>query len=210
MIRIMIFMLLTFVLGFAAAILPRFYDIDPMTLLRLNVKKATAAETKASKPDSPELVVVPKDRELRKMISEVNAQRQALCEREKPLAEAAAKIEQERKALHVLRQEVESAEQRVKASLLEVEANEAVNLKKLAKTWAQMDPLETAKLIKSLEPDFSVKILSRMTERQAAAVLGAMTADVGGEKLAATITNKLKQVKQGDLKSATPGKDGTS
>ena len=150
-------------------------------------------------------VVVPKELELRRMIADANKHKAALEERERPLAPAAAKLELERKALQALKLEVEAAERRAKSSMLEIEVVEALNIKRLAKTWAQMEPLDAAKIIKNIELDFAVKVLGKMTERQCAALLGALTADPAGEKLAASLIVKLKQLKQADTSITLSG-----
>ena len=199
--RLVIGVIIGLILGLAGCVVPRFWNVDLIARIIPN-KTVPGMDAGASKKNVSDGVVVPKDIELRRMIAEVAKQKTALQERERPLAEAAAKIDQERKALLALKQEIEDAELRTKSSVLEIDANEMVNLKRLAKTWAQMDPTEAAKLARGIDLDFAVKILGKMTEKQSAGILGALTSESEGEKLAVSMTSRLKQ-----LKSATLAKE---
>ncbi|MEI6231500.1 MAG: hypothetical protein WCT04_00505 [Planctomycetota bacterium] len=196
--KIVIGIIIGLILGLAGCIVPRFWNVDLFAKIFPN-KIAPSADKEALKKTVPDPVVVPKDLELRRMIAEVAKQKAALQDRERPLAEASAKIDQERKALLALKQEIEDAELRAKTSVLEIDANEMVNLKRLAKTWAQMDPADAAKLARGIDLDFAVKILAKMTEKQTAGILGALTSETEGEKLAVSMTSRLKQLKSATL-----------
>ena len=190
-------------LGVALGVVPRFFNIDPMRWIKPEAASTEAAasgeksagDEKDGKKTKEE-VVHPKELELRRLIADVQKQRAALEEREKPLAAREAQLEQTRKSLEEMKQQIDVVEARVKKSNLEVDASELKNIKKLAKTWSQMEPTEVVALVKGLDIDLAAKVISSMQERAVAPILGAMATAADSEKLAPDLVMKLKLIKQ--------------
>lgn len=181
-------------LGLALGLAPRFFNVDPMRWIRRETVPVESPEIEKEKKKDDG--VHPKEVELRRMIADVSKQRVLLEEREKPLAARAAQLDQERRALDEMKQQMDAVELRVKKSSLELDAAEQKNIKRLAKMWAQMEPTEVVLLVKGLDIDVAAKVISTMQERAAAPILGAMATSVEGEKLAPELVLKLKQIKQ--------------
>jgi len=144
---------------------------------------------------------------LAKMVEELKAQKEKCDERAKLLDEREEIIRQQEQAVSEAEKELtamrrdferkfqEEYKKKFTAMVIELKASEMKNLKRLAKIYGQMKPDEAASLMKELEQETSVKILSLMKEREAGMILGAY-AKMGEEeaKRAAEMSDAMRRV----------------
>ena len=68
-------------------------------------------------------------------------------------------------------------------------------MKRLAKSYAGMEPANVAKILGELDEKLAVKILSQMKDDQNGAILDALAkTDAQGAKLAASLSDKIRLV----------------
>jgi len=128
----------------------------------------------------------------------IEKKEQALSEHEKAVAAA-------EKQVAAMREQLEQDFKReFKARVIEIHEAEKKNLKRLSKIYGQMKPDDAARLVKALEDETVVKILSLMKERQAGMVLAAYArTNETDAKRAAEISEMMRKVfamKDGDNK----------
>lgn len=141
------------------------------------------------------------------LIRELKDEKVALAAREKDLNELAERLKTERLEINVVTQAVAQLQAQVEASIVRINAEEAVNIKKLSKTYAAMSPDGAAPIMKEMEEVTLVKVIALMKEAETAAILEAMSKLGPDEaKRVAKITERLRfylaQPKDG--KKATP------
>lgn len=131
--------------------------------------------------------------EVEALIKELREEREALGKREKELKEWADRLEAERGELSQLTNTVHRLQKDFDASVVRVGEEEAVNLKKLAKTYSSMDPEGAAAIFKQMEDPAIVKIMAVMKEQETGPILSALSklgdADA---KRAGELTEKLR------------------
>jgi flagellar motility protein MotE (MotC chaperone) len=82
--------------------------------------------------------------------------------------------------------------------VIRIQDDEAINVKRLAKTYAGMEPSSVAKIFAELDEKLVVKVMSQMKDDQNAPILDALTkTGVQGAKLAAVLSDKLRLVPTG-------------
>jgi flagellar motility protein MotE (MotC chaperone) len=82
--------------------------------------------------------------------------------------------------------------------VIRIQDDEIINVKRLAKTYAGMDPSSAAKVFAELDEKLVVKIMSQMKDDQNAAILDALAkTNAQGAKLAAALSDKLRLVATG-------------
>jgi flagellar motility protein MotE (MotC chaperone) len=194
-----VLLVLGIIIGVLAAGIPRTLGIDVLKSLDAHpvAAPAPAAEPVEEKKDVPaaDPGAHPKEMELRRMIADVSRQRAALDERERPLAMREAQIEEQRKALEVLKQSIDESVAGIKKQFVDIDATEIKNLKKVGKMWSQMEPADVVRVAATIDKDLAVKVMSTMTEKQSGAILGSMSATPEYSKLAGEIVTRLKQLK---------------
>lgn len=186
-------LLVGIVIGLAAGIAPRlFLKLDPMKFIKPELAYAPPPEVK---PEDLVEKVHPREAELKAMIEEVKKQRASLAEREKPLVAREQEISSQMQALTVLKAKIEEAESGVKKMQLAQNGEEAVNVKKLAKIWGQMEPADSAKVMTSVEPEFAARVLYAMSAEQTAPILQVLIGKADTEKYAADLMTTYKRMK---------------
>lgn len=131
--------------------------------------------------------------EVEQLLQELREQKASLSEREKQLAELSARIQAERQELTVITQAVVNMQKEFDQSVLKVREEEALNLKKLAKLYSAMDPLNAAPVLKQLDDSTLIKIFMYMKDTVTSPLLETMSK--GGEaeaKRVALISEKLR------------------
>jgi flagellar motility protein MotE (MotC chaperone) len=79
--------------------------------------------------------------------------------------------------------------------LIQIQGDEAANVKRLAKTYAGMEPASVAKVFAELDEKFVVKVMIQMKDDQNGLVLDALAkTDAQRAKLAASLSDKLRLV----------------
>lgn len=141
------------------------------------------------------------------LIEELRTEKAALAKREKDLQDFAERLNAERLEINVVTQAVHQLQAQVEASIVRINAEEAVNIKKLSRTYAAMSPEGAAPILKEMEEPTLIKILAIMKETETAPILEAMSKlGVDEAKRVARITERLRfylsQPK--DAKKASP------
>ena len=127
------------------------------------------------------------------LIVELKEQKAALALREKDLNELAERLKTERLEINVVTQAVHQLQAQVEASIVRINAEEAVNIKKLSRTYAAMSPDGAAPIMKEMEETTLVKVIALMKEAEVAAILEAMSKlSPADAKRVANITERLR------------------
>ena len=127
------------------------------------------------------------------LIVELKEQKAALALREKDLNELAERLKTERLEINVVTQAVYQLQAQVEASIVRINAEEAVNIKKLSRTYAAMSPDGAAPIMKEMEEITLVKVIALMKEAEVAAILEAMSKlSPADAKRVAKITERLR------------------
>jgi len=108
------------------------------------------------------------------LIIELRREKEALAAKEKELKDLAQRLESERAELGQITQAVQQLQADFDQNIIRVREGEAVNLKKLAKTYAAMTPDGAAAIFKALDDESTVKIMMFMKEAETAPILEAL------------------------------------
>lgn len=115
--------------------------------------------------------------------------------REKQLEELGQRLAAERAELASVTQSVARLRDDIDRQVIRIQDDEAINVKRLAKTYAGMEPASVAKIVGELDEKLAVKILSQMKDDQNGAILDALAKiDAKGAKLAASLSDRLRFV----------------
>jgi flagellar motility protein MotE (MotC chaperone) len=115
--------------------------------------------------------------------------------RKKELDELGQRIAAERAELASVTQSVVRLREEIDRHLIQIQGDEAANVKRLAKTYAGMEPASVAKVFAELDEKFVVKVMSQMKDDQNGLVLDALAkTDAQRAKLAASLSDKLRLV----------------
>jgi len=118
--------------------------------------------------------------------------------RQKDLDELGQRLVAERAELASVTQSVARLRDDIDRQVLRIQDDEAINVKRLAKTYAGMEPSSAAKVFAELDEKFVVKVMSQMKDDQNASILDALAkAGAQGAKLAAALSDKLRLVPTG-------------
>lgn len=134
-----------------------------------------------------------KSQEADLLINELRTEKASLAKREKDLNDFAERLNAERLEINVVTQAVHQLQAQVEASIVRINAEEAVNIKKLSRTYAAMSPEGAAPILKEMEEPTLIKILAIMKETETAPILEAMSKLGTDEaKRVAKITERLR------------------
>ncbi|MFM8878097.1 MAG: MotE family protein [Verrucomicrobiota bacterium] len=133
--------------------------------------------------------------EIDTLIEQLRVRHETLSEREKNLEELAQRIEAERAELASVTQSVARIRDDIDRRIIRIQDDEAANVKRLAKTYAGMEPASVAKVVAEMDEKLVVKILSQMKDDQNGAILDALAkTDAQGAKLAASLSDRIRLV----------------
>ena len=131
--------------------------------------------------------------ELDEIVKELKRQKAAVSEKEAQLAEWEARLKSERSELDQVLKNVKTLQEDFDKRILTVKEEEKTNLKRLARTYAAMEPLSAATIMRELEDAVIVKILLFMEESQSAPILETFAKQTEVEaKRAASISEALR------------------
>jgi flagellar motility protein MotE (MotC chaperone) len=118
--------------------------------------------------------------------------------RQKDLDELGQRLAAERAELASVTQSVARLRDDIDKHVIRIQDDEIINVKRLAKTYAGMDPSSAAKVFAELDEKLVVKVMSQMKDDQNAAILDALAkTNAQGAKLAAALSDKLRLVSTG-------------
>jgi flagellar motility protein MotE (MotC chaperone) len=131
--------------------------------------------------------------ELEQIIAELKMEKETMATKQRQLADWETRLKAERAELDEAAKRIGRIEQVINRDLIRIKEDEAVNLKRLAKMYAAMDPAGAAKILNALDDDVAVKILTLMKEAETALILEAMAKMGEAEtKRAAKLSENLR------------------
>jgi flagellar motility protein MotE (MotC chaperone) len=140
------------------------------------------------------------------LLAELKQQKESQDKREKDLNQLAERLQAERLELGVVTQAVHQLQAELDSKLVRITAEEATNIKKLARTYATMAPDGAAPIMRELEDSTLMKILAVMKDTESAPILEVM-GKLGPDdaKRVAKATERLRfYLAQKDPKKSTP------
>jgi flagellar motility protein MotE (MotC chaperone) len=135
------------------------------------------------------------------LITELKKEREAIIEEQKDLAAMSSQVTAERQEVEKVKAEILRLRKELEARIVEVSEAEKENLKNLGQTYTAMVPAGAAVILREIDEDSAVKILSQMKAKSAALVLGEMARIVDKNsheppaRRAARISDKLRLMK---------------
>lgn len=112
--------------------------------------------------------------ELDQFVSELKQEKDSLSTKERQLNELAMRLNAERAELDEATQSIKRMQAELDKNLASVKADEVTNIKRLAKTYANMEPAAAAKIMRELDDSIVVKIMMVMKEAEAGPILEAL------------------------------------
>jgi flagellar motility protein MotE (MotC chaperone) len=140
------------------------------------------------------------------LLTELKQQKETLDQREKDLTQLAERLQAERLELGVVTQAVHQLQAELDSKLVRITAEEATNIKKLARTYATMAPDGAAPIMRELEDSTLMKILAVMKDTESAPILEVMGRfSPDDARRVAKATERLRfYLAQKDPKKTTP------
>ncbi len=140
-----------------------------------------------------------KSEEIEELVVELKGERAKLETRETELAKLEAQLKSERAELDKVRTDIKAMRDEMSKAIPEVQEAESKNLKVLAQTYSTLTPTAAVAILRELDEQMGVKILSMMKTEKVGAILQEMTRqqdkDDNMAKRAARISDKLRLVK---------------
>ena len=163
-------------------------------------RAATAAAT--AEPAGPSWNF--RNPELNQLLAELKDERKALQTRSDQLNELQARLDSERQEICQTTQAVFQLRKELDATIARVTEEEVTNLKKLAKVYGTMSPTGAARIMKEMDDEQIVKILTLMKEAETAPILENFAqGDRQDAKRAALISNRLRLIAMAPKKEPT-------
>jgi flagellar motility protein MotE (MotC chaperone) len=126
---------------------------------------------------------------------------ESLQQQEQQIATERAELKRTRDELKAMQADLDQRINNIKGGIIEIKANELENLKALASTYTGLTPAASVAILKEMDDETVVKILSLMKKPQVIAIFQEMsttpTADGTGtlSKKAADISDKMRLLK---------------
>ena len=131
--------------------------------------------------------------EMDQLVTELKQERTAMETKALQMNDLSARLKAERAELDDAAKAIKKMQNELDASLTRVKEDEVVNLKKLGKTYAAMEPPGAAKIMRELDDTVIVKILMVMKEAETGPILEALARIGEAEtKRAAKISESLR------------------
>jgi flagellar motility protein MotE (MotC chaperone) len=135
------------------------------------------------------------------LIAELKKERDAIIEEQKDLAAMSSQVTAERQEVEKVKNEILRLRKDLESRIVEVNEFERDNLKRLVQTYMVMPPAGAVLILRELDEDSVVKILSQMKTDRVALILGEMarivdkSSDEPPARRAARISDKLRLMK---------------
>ncbi len=131
--------------------------------------------------------------DLEQLVSELKREKESLADREKQLADLAARLQTERLEISQVTQHVQQLQAEFDRNIVRTREEELVNLKKLAKMYAAMTPEGAGAIFKQLDDPSLVKIMMFMKEAETGPILEHMAKQSEPQaKRAAALSERLR------------------
>jgi len=127
------------------------------------------------------------------LVSELKQQKEALAAKEKELSQFEARLQSERGELNQLTQMVHQVQSDFDQTVTRVREQETANLKRLAKTYANMSPEAASAVFKALEETTLTKIVVFLKDAELAAIFDVLAKQNDAEaKRVANLCERLR------------------
>lgn len=137
--------------------------------------------------------------EIENLSSELNEDRARLNKRIAELDQREARIAAGEKELAKIRADLDATQKQISERVIEMSADEAVNLRKLAQTYANLSPRAVVAIIREMDDTTAVKILALMKPDVVGPVFEEMSKTAGADgplaRRAAVLSEKLRLFK---------------
>lgn len=137
--------------------------------------------------------------EIENLSNELKEDRERLKQRAEQLDQREARIAAGEKELAKVRAEIEAMQKEISDRVIEMSADESVNLRKLAQTYANLSPEAVVAIVREMDDNTAVKILSLMKPDVVGPIFEQMTKSAGADgtlaKRAAVLSEKLRLMK---------------
>jgi len=133
------------------------------------------AETKLPEPANAPRDWVLRSAEIEKLATDLRQEKAALEDRRKELDQSESRLASEREELRKVRSEIDLMRREVTDNIPKVQTAERQNVKNLAKTYAAMKPVDAVTVLRELDDQTVVKILSCMKADVVGAIFQEMT-----------------------------------
>lgn len=132
--------------------------------------------------------------EVDQLIEDLRKQKQDLAKREAELRELATRLQTERAEINLVTQRVAQLQVEFDQNVVRVKEEETPNLKKLARMYSSMTPEAVSAIVKEMDDQTVVKLMSQMKETESAPLLESMTKEGEAQaKRAAAISEALRK-----------------
>ncbi len=173
------------------------------------LKQIAAARASAPKMERPEPPWDFWTIEVETLASELKDQKAAIKQREEGIIARESRLQAERSELEKTRKQVEALREEIGARMIEIQADEAKNLKTLAATYRSLSPKTAVAILREMDELTVVKVLSLMKSDEVSALFEEMvkSGDPALIKRAAHLSERirlLKTARSGTSASLTP------
>ncbi len=158
------------------------------------VRERQAAASASDRPEKPwDFWTL----EIENLASELKDRNAVLAAREQAVALREERLAADLRELEKTRRQIEALQTAVTGGMLQFEAEEAKNLKSLAKTYGEVTPKAVVGIMQQMDEATAVKILHLMKSDQVSPILQEMGSSADPEMVtrAAELTERLRLVK---------------
>lgn len=135
--------------------------------------------------------------EIETLAAELKVEKNELRAREDAIGVREARLVAEREELLKTRQQLETLRGEISSKMVEVQVDEAKNLKTLANTYSNLSPKAAVAILKEMDESTVVKVLSLMKTEVVSALFEEMgkSSDTAVVKRAASLSEKMRLLK---------------
>lgn len=145
--------------------------------------------------------------EIENLSSELKDDLAGIKQREEALSQREAQITREERELAQARADLDAIQKQISDRVIQMSSDEKLNLKKLAATYSILQPAAAVAIIRELDDNTAVKILSLMKPDEVAPIFDQMSKSAGADgslaRRAALLSDKIRLLKSSTA-SATP------
>ena len=146
--------------------------------------------------------------EMENLANDLRDERARVKQHEEQLAQREARLLAERQELEKTRKQIEELRIEIDRRLIEVAADEMANLKKLAQTYAMLQPKAAVAIFREMDDVMLVKIISLMKPETVSSLFAEMSkasvSDPALAKRAAALSERLRMVKTSKKAALAP------
>lgn len=169
------------------------------------VQAARLAQTEKEEPQRPEKPWDFWTLEIEGLAAELRDQKKSFAERESALAARESRLNADRDELIKTRRQIEALRDEIAAKMIEIQGDEAKNLKTLATTYSSLTPRAAVGILRQMDELIVVKILSLMKTDVLSPIMEEMgkSPDPNITRQAARYTEQLRLMKTAKPAPAT-------